>query len=97
MILATLMGAAHRDAAARSVVQSLREGDVLTLERDPDNAYDENAVRVMWNDVWIGFLERGVAAEVGPRMDDGEPFHCVVHMFPDGTGSQRLKPLLRIE
>jgi len=51
----------------------------------------------MWNDVWIGFLERGVAAEVGPRMDDGEPFHCVVHMFPEGTGSQRLKPLLRIE
>ena len=97
MILATLMGAAHRDAAARSVVQSLREGDVLTLERDRDNVYDENAVRVMWNDVWIGFLERGVAAEVGPRMDDGEPFHCVVHMFPEGTGSQRLKPLLRIE
>lgn len=97
MLFATLMGAAHRDAAARSIVQSLREGDALTLERDPDNAYDENAVRVMWQDVWVGFLERGVAAEVGPRMDAGESFACTVHMFPDGTGSQRLKPLLRIE
>lgn len=92
MILATLMGTAHRDAAAKSIVKSLVVGDRLTLERDRDNPYDGNAVRVMWQDVWVGFLERGVAAEVGPRMDEGESFTCTVHIPMDG-----LKPLLRIE
>lgn len=96
-MFATLMGAAHRDAAAKSVVKSLVPGEHLILQRDLANEYDENAVRVLWNETWIGFLERGVAAEVGPRMDAGETFKCSVHMLAEGGGSAQLKPLLTID
>ena len=28
-------------------VESLTEGDILTLERDPENKYDSNAVKIL--------------------------------------------------
>lgn len=96
-MFATLMGAAHRDAAAKTLVKSLVPGERLLLERDVANEYDENAVRVFWHGTWIGFLERSVAAEVAPRMDAGEIFVCSVHMLAEGGGSAQLKPLLTID
>ena len=97
-IFATLMGAAHRSSEAREIVKAFTGQEPLRLERDPDNAYDENAIKVYDEHTgeWIGFIERGIAEEVAPKLDAGERLDCTVHMVIDG-GSGQLKPLLKIE
>lgn len=65
------------------------------LVREPDNEYDENAVKVVLTDkrhknFHIGFLPRQVAKEFAPSMDDGSFPFSVVWLISvkskDGTG-----------
>tara|TARA_B100000242_G_C42931632_1_gene432062 strand:- start:536 stop:847 length:312 start_codon:yes stop_codon:yes gene_type:complete len=40
-------------------VESLTEGDILTLERDPENKYDSNAVKILNSEgEMIGFVPK---------------------------------------
>jgi hypothetical protein len=48
--LANLVGVNFRPAEAREVVANLVPGDELTLERDPFNQYDENAIKVIFTE-----------------------------------------------
>lgn len=51
----------------------------VELEREPDNRFDGNAIRVLMNDKkygllagqHIGYIRRETAAELAPRVDDG--------------------------
>lgn len=56
-------------------VQAIEPDDVLRLERDRDNEFDANAVRVLVPSLgagaFIGFLPRNAAGMVAPKMDDG--------------------------
>lgn len=61
-----------------------RGGGDFSLRREADNPHDRNAVRVHLDGAPVGWLPRGVAAEVAPVMDgvgDGEG---------DGVGSVTL-------
>jgi hypothetical protein len=49
--LANLVGVNFRPAEAREVVANLVPGDELTLERDPFNQYDENAIKVIFTEL----------------------------------------------
>ncbi|MRR49570.1 MAG: HIRAN protein [Rhodocyclaceae bacterium] len=49
----------------------LHVGDVLTLVREPENAYDPNAVRVEWKGRKLGYLPRRENAAVAAEMDRG--------------------------
>lgn len=62
-----------------------RGGDRLVLTRDPESAYDPNAVCVFWrNGVQLGHLPRTVAAYVAPHMDAGVPLRAYVWSPGDG-------------
>jgi hypothetical protein len=62
-----------------ATVRKLQDGLPLQAEllREPDNSYDENAVKVVLTDkslkgqFHIGYLSRQLASEIGPRMDAG--------------------------
>ena len=80
--LAALVGANFRDAETRALVKDhyLFESFPLRLERELDNEYDANAVRVIADtgfadsgpiDTFVGYVERDVAAEIAPLLDDG--------------------------
>jgi hypothetical protein len=61
-------------------VAELRLREVLTLRREPDNAYDGNAIRVeRYNRQGCGYIRRDLAAVLAPEMDRAQqPLFAVV-------------------
>ncbi len=57
---------------APEVWQGMRVGDALTLEREPDNAHDGNAISVRWRDYKLGYVPRAQNAALAWAMDRGE-------------------------
>lgn len=65
-------------ALDRSAIEAEHQGEALTviLKRNPDNAYDPNAIEVhvpALGEEWamIGHLTRPIAARMAPEMDAG--------------------------
>ena len=42
----------------------------LKFVREPDNEYDENAIKVLLNDKQIGYISRDDAEQFAPYLDD---------------------------
>lgn len=55
-----------------AVWPQLREGDALTLEREPDNPHDQRAIRVLWRGHMLGYLPRASNFEAASEMDAGQ-------------------------
>ena len=53
----TLSGFRHHDGP--QLWPALRTKELLTLEREPDNPYDPNAVLLRWRGRKLGYLPRG--------------------------------------
>jgi hypothetical protein len=58
--------------AGESLWERLKEGDVLTLVREPANPHDARAVRVEWQGNQLGYLPRAENEAVAAAMDRGE-------------------------
>lgn len=93
----------HAFAPRRSGTPEPAAGQVAELVSEPDNPADPHAVAV-WVDAgadrWrIGYLDRGVAARVAPRLRGGVPFTARVEGWtPEPNGRwQRPVVLLRAE
>ena len=77
-----IVGVTHRNSDGSSRQKILKrmqeeyyEGDLLYLEAEPENPYDENAIKVMnAEDEQIGYLNRDLAKDLTKRMDNGEEF-----------------------
>ena len=59
--------------AGETLWLDMREGDRLTLVREPDNRHDGNAIRVEWRGQKLGYLPRAENRSVAAAMDRGEP------------------------
>lgn len=77
IIQTSLAGAQFRPSDAKELIKTIVHGDELTLERDPENEYDANAIRVLFDDIFIGFVPRADAANLAPLMDSGTEPVCV--------------------
>jgi hypothetical protein len=64
-----LAGFRYGDAAR--VLPMLRPGDELALVREPDNAFDANAVRVEWRGYRLGYVPRRENGAIAWAMDRG--------------------------
>ena len=54
----------------QKVVALLTEREQVYLIREPDNAFDSNAVMVVrWDHQQFGYLNRELAKDLAPRMD----------------------------
>jgi len=54
----------------QDVVAKLKVGEIIELEREPDNRYDRNAIRVQRIDgSQIGYLNRFLAEDLAPTFD----------------------------
>ena len=51
--------------------ESLKVGDRLTLVREPANAHDSNAIRIMWRENMLGYVPRRDNADLARQMDHG--------------------------
>lgn len=57
--------------AGKSVWHAMREGDRLTLVREPDNAHDARAIRIEWHGRQLGYVPRRDNAALARLMDRG--------------------------
>lgn len=55
----------------KQVWAEMREGDVLELVREPQNAYDQRAVRVEWHGIKLGYVPRRDNEAVARLLDRG--------------------------
>jgi hypothetical protein len=60
-ILQTFLAYRLSDAAEKMAL-GIAIGDPLTLRHEPENEFDTNAVKVFWQDQWIGYIPKDMAA-----------------------------------
>lgn len=93
---AALMGVNFRGKEVSQLVAALPVGETaFTFERDPENAYDPNAVKVLYGGdpgEFIGFVAKEVAEEIAPLMDSG---YTVTGKIIDFLGMT--KPFMELE
>lgn len=100
-IIDTVLRGANMSGAGGEYLDALVPGDKFKLVRDPDNAWDSFATKVIHNGKWVGFLHRDTAQVVAQYMDDGWVYDCEM-IAVDDTGKKRehglrLTPLQREE
>ncbi len=97
-----IVGRNFRPAEARAVFDSLTSEDTIELEREPSNAYDQYAIKVLCRGEFIGYIERGCSMNLGPILDREEGAVAEGHIPKMQTLkvfsiADRKKPLLHIE
>lgn len=73
----TKLAGVSKDNRQAIIDRYIISGEVLELERDPDNPYDPNAIAVF---IWppteerkqVGYIKAELAAELAPLMDAGQ-------------------------
>ena len=78
--------------ALPDVVDKINVGDTLTLQREPDNPHDRNAIQVLWQGHLLGFVPRRENKAVARAMDQGTPLIArVVALRPAESPWRRLR------
>jgi len=69
----------------QAAIGALREGDPLTLVREPENPHDPHAVRVLAaGGRMLGYLNAKLAGRVAPAIDAGGRYHVTVSRVTGG-------------
>lgn len=53
------------------LAELIKVGDELQLQQQPDNAYDKNAVVVLWHNNKIGYIPAVLASDISRQMAAG--------------------------
>ena len=98
-----VVGMHFRGEHAKKFAAELQPGDELFLEREPDNPYDQNAIKVMVfenGNYWhLGYINRTDAAWISPYLENPSitPKVEVERVAPAGTGKNtNLYPFVTI-
>ena len=77
--------------AGKRVWDELKVGDALMLIREPDNAYDVNAIRVEWHGEKLGYVPRAGNDTIAKLMDKGSKVSGrIVHLKSGRSHWQRI-------
>lgn len=55
----------------QDLIKRLKEGDVLTIEREPDNKYDKNSHIIKSKDGVLGHVSKSLAEDLVEKVDEG--------------------------
>lgn len=100
--LVTIKDMGHREAVKPLIERIVAKQDyTLTLEREPSNTYDPNAIQVVdethSNGVTVGYLPKHVSATIAERYRSDMPIAVMAKRAiksPDGEVFLRLSPLV---
>lgn len=70
-----VVGTKYRGAKVVQLVESLTEnhcGEHVSLEREPNNHVDPNAIKVIWGGEFLGYVPAHVAKILAPIIDSEE-------------------------
>lgn len=84
----------------QEVISKLHENDLLWLEREPENRFDANAVRVVRNcGEQVGYLNKYLAQNIAPFMDMiGYPLRAkVLYLTGSSFGGFSLGVVIRFK
>lgn len=107
-----VVGVTHRNDSGDKIQEILEsmsgyayEGESLYLEHEKDNPFDENAIKVFYDNEHIGYINRELAAEIAPLVDqerveaelceitggDERSYGCniLLRALPEGTRVER--------
>jgi hypothetical protein len=70
--------------AGKALWPQMRVGDALALIREPDNAYDANAVRIEWQGRKIGYVPRRDNADAARFLDSGQALEARISRLAEG-------------
>lgn len=71
----------------QSYIASLRVGDQLSMRRERQNQYDQNAIALYdSSDRHLGYVPKDLASKLAPIMDLGERLEAVVMSITGGNG-----------
>jgi len=88
--LTNLTGFRHHEAPR--LWAALRRDTPLTLERDPGNTYDPDAVAVCWKGLKLGYLPRGENFMVARLLDGKRPLSArIAGLSPRARPNRRIK------
>lgn len=68
----------------QKVLAVLEPGEPVTLQRQPDNPFDPNAIAVLAGRHQIGFISRVDAVELAPLLDAQVPHRAQLHELTGG-------------
>ena len=86
-----IAGTAYRDLSV--VAGLIHRGDILFLQREPDNKYDRKAIMVTADDGYLlGYVPRVDNPELAGMMDNGEKLYAVLAC----TGVEYFEPSISI-
>ncbi|MDO5044169.1 MAG: single-stranded-DNA-specific exonuclease RecJ [Coriobacteriia bacterium] len=72
------------------LLKTIKAGDELQLRREPDNAFDANAIALDTNDgKHLGYINRQIAQIIAPVIDSGTSYRALVKAITGG-GAKRL-------
>ena len=58
------------DHAAEKMTLGIAIGDPLILLHEPTNQWDPNAIKVFWNEAWIGYIPKDMAALIAAEVPE---------------------------
>ena len=73
----------------QDTIAGLRVGSELTLERQPENPYDPNAIAVRFGELPLGFVRKEIAKHLAPLMDAGARYRSRVESLTGGGDRHR--------
>ncbi len=73
-----IVGTGFRGSAALRAVEQMRPGDVVRLQREPDNRHDRNAVACYFLGEHVGYIPRLTNPRIAQALDAGEDIDAIV-------------------
>lgn len=69
-------------------LKQLSKGTELKLVREPLNAFDVNAIKVMYDNKHVGYIKKQLAKDMAKAMDNGKVYKCFVSEVTGGALSK---------
>ncbi len=73
----------------QDTIAGLRVGSELTLQRQPENQFDPNALAVYYGTLPLGFVRKEIAKHLAPLIDDGARYRARVESLTGGGEKNR--------
>ena len=66
----SVVGTSFHHGATEFITRQ-RPGTTFAVKRQPTNEFDKNAIAIQWGNRVLGYLPRGLAAQLAPLVDGG--------------------------
>ena len=79
-------GQKNEDGTPRQeIISGCEPGDTVELIREPENPYDENAIRIDYKHETVGYINKQDAAKLAPILDGDRKHKAIIHRLKGGV------------